>query len=180
MLIIITKTSGPRESSMQRFSAEIYKIGINPVVDTPDEVLNAIFEQAGRSKGPVPVRGTINGAEFLQTLVKYQGSWRLYINGPMLKDSGLVVGDIASIEIEFDPRSRAVQMPDELANALQSDERAKAMLEALPPSRQKEIFRYIGSLKTLESITRNVAKIVADLKSNSSVKTHVVLRDRKK
>ncbi|MEQ1764261.1 MAG: DUF1905 domain-containing protein, partial [Pyrinomonadaceae bacterium] len=96
------------------FSATIYTLGINPIVDTPEEVLNAIFAKAGRSKGPVPVCGTINGARFLQTLVKYQGAWRLYINGPMLKDSGLSVGDIAKIEIEFDPQPREEPMPPKL------------------------------------------------------------------
>ncbi len=34
---------------MLSFSAVIYKLGIDPVVDPPHEVLNLIFEQAGRS-----------------------------------------------------------------------------------------------------------------------------------
>ena len=71
---------------MNSFSAKIYIISkINPVVDLPDDVLSAIFAQAGRSKGPIPVRGRLNGAEFIQTLIKYEGAWRLYLNGPMRK-----------------------------------------------------------------------------------------------
>jgi hypothetical protein len=62
---------------MQKFSATIYKIGINPVVDPPDGVMTAIFAAAGRRKGPIPVRGRLNGAEFVQTLVRYRGAWRL-------------------------------------------------------------------------------------------------------
>ena len=46
----------------QRFKANIYKIGINPVVDPPDKILRAIFTQAGKNKGPIPVRGRLNGA----------------------------------------------------------------------------------------------------------------------
>lgn len=152
---------------MYTFSATIYKLGINPVVDTPDEVLNAIFEQAGRSKGPVPVRGTINGAEFLQTLVKYQGAWRLYINGPMLKDSGLVVGDIASIEIEFDPRPREVPMPPKLKAELRNNANALKAFDLLPPSRRKEILRYLNSLKSGDSIARNVARVITQLAGSS-------------
>src|SRR5215204_6244451 len=102
---------------MPRFSKPIYKIGINPVVDPPEAILNTIFAQAGRSKGPIAVRGKLNGAEFIQTLVKFRGAWRLYINGPMLKESGLEVGDIAKVEIEFDPRPRKVSMPAALAAA---------------------------------------------------------------
>ena len=93
---------------MVKFTATIYKIGINPVVDPPDNVLNAIFGQARRSKGPIRVCGLINGAGFIQTLIKYQGAWRLYINGEMLKAAGLIVGDTANVELKFDPRPREV------------------------------------------------------------------------
>lgn len=148
---------------MQRFSAEIYKIGINPVVDPPDDVLKAIFEQAAKDKGPIPVRGVLNGAPFVQTLVRYAGAWRLYINGPMLKDSGLTVGDIAKVEIEFDPRPREAPMPPKLRAAFRKSATARKLFESLPPSRQKEILRYIGSLKSDESIERNVERVISQL-----------------
>lgn len=145
------------------FSAVIYKLGINPVVDPPDNVLEAIFEQAGRSKGPIPVCGTIDGAKFTQTLVKYGGVWRLYVNGEMLKASGLKVGDKAAIGIEFDAEPLVVPVPERLKHALDNDRKARIAFAELPLSRQKEIFRYINSLRTEESIARNVEKILAQL-----------------
>ena len=154
---------------MNTFSATIYKLGINPVVDTPDVVLNAIFEQAGRSKGPVPVRGKINGAEFLQTLVKYQGAWRLYINGPMLKDSGLTVGDIAHVEIAFDSRPREEPMSPRLNAEFRKNPAAAIAFELLPPSRRKEILRYLNSLKSDDSIDRNVARVMEQLAGSNDV-----------
>ena len=163
---------------MYTFSATIYKIGINPVVDMPDEVLTAIFEQASRSKGPVPVRGTINGAEFLQTLMKYQGAWRLYINGPMLKDSGLSVGDIANIEIEFDPRPREEPMPPKLRAAVRKNANARKAFDLLPPSRRKEILRYINSLKSADSIERNVARVISQLSGSSDDEPPAYMRKR--
>jgi hypothetical protein len=146
-----------------RFSADIYKLGINPVVDPPGDVLDAVFEQAGRSTGAIPVCGRLNGAAYLQTLVKYVGAWRLYINGEMLKASGLQVGDTADIEIDFDPRPRTVPMPPMLQNALSKNKAAGAAFERLTPSRQKEILRYLGSLKTDESLRRNVEKVIVQL-----------------
>lgn len=143
--------------------ASICKLGINPVVDPPDDVLRAIFEQADRSKGPIPVRGLINGAEFIQTLVKYSGKWRLYINGEMLKASGLKVGDTANIDIEYDSRPRTQPVPKEMQRALAASKRAKATFDALTPYRKAEILRYLGSLKTKESITRNVDKLIRRL-----------------
>ena len=145
------------------FFAKIEKIGINPVIDPPDDVLRSIFEQAGKSKGPIPVCGKLNGAKFLQTLVKYQGAWRLYVNGPMLNSSRLKVGDIAEVELQFDPRPREVPMPEKLETALKKNRNARRIFEDLAPSRQKEILRYLGSLRSAESIQRNVDRVIAQL-----------------
>ncbi len=164
---------------MVRFSSQIDKIGINPVIDPPVAVLNAIFVQAGRAKGPIPVRGTINGAEFIQTLVRYQGAWRLYINSSMVKESGSNVGDEVSIEIEYDPRPRKVVMPEHLDAALRKDRKAKAAFEALPPSRRKEIMRYLGSLKTLESIDKNVERIIRHLRGEKTDAQHALMRRKR-
>jgi hypothetical protein len=160
------------------FSARISKLGINPVVDPPPDALNVVFEQAGKSKGPIPVRGKLNGADFIQTLVKYQGAWRLYINGEMLNDSELKVGNTADIEMEFDPRPREVPMPSYLKAVLKKDKVAKKAFGDLSPSRQKEIFRYINSLRTEESITRNVEKIIRQMKGES-VKPLAVMRTKR-
>ena len=164
---------------MPKFTATIYKIGINPVVDPPDKVLLAIFKRAERSKGPIPVRGKLNGAEFVQTLVKYQGSWRLYINRPMLEESGLAVGDTAKIEIVFDPRSREVPMPDELVGALKNDRKAKAAFEDLSPSRRKEIAKYISSLKTPESVAKNVERVIRHLRKEETDAQYALMRRKK-
>lgn len=163
---------------MPRFTATIYKIGINPVVDPPDDVLKSIFTKAGRSTGPIPVRGTLDGAEFLQTLVKYQGSWRLHVNGKMLKESGLKVGDPAKVAIQFDPTPRTIPMPGELTVAFRKDRRAREAFDDLPASRQKEIMKYIGSLKTEEAITRNVRRIISHLRGERSI--HLLTRERRK
>ena len=155
-------------------------LGINPVVDPPDLVLEQVFQQARKAKGPIPVRGTVNGVEFTQTLVKYQAKWRLYINGEMLGASCTKVGDEVEIEMEFDSRPREVPMPPALAVAFERDERAKIAFGDLTPSRQKEIFRYIGSLKTNESIQRNVEKILRQLKEGIIEKPLVAARGRGK
>lgn len=151
-----------------RFTATIYKLGINPVVDPPQDALDKLFECAGRSKGPIPVRGTLNGAMFIQTLVKYSGRWRLYINAGMLRDSGSRVGDKVTIEIEFDPRQRNVQMPAELADAFRKDKAAREAFDRLSPSRRKEILRYLGSLKSPASIGKNIMRVIALLRDEKT------------
>lgn len=157
----------------------IHKIGINPVVDPPDDVLAVIFEQAGRSKGPIPVCGSLNGTEFIQTLVKYRGAWRLYINGPMLKQSGLAVGNIADIEIKFDPRPRDTPMPPKLAAAFRRDRKAKTAFNALAPSRQKEILKYLGFLRSEDALDRNIERVVKQLLGETKEEPPVFMRGKK-
>jgi bacteriocin resistance YdeI/OmpD-like protein/uncharacterized protein DUF1905 len=145
---------------MRSFSAKVSKLGINPCVGIPEDMLQSIFEQAGRAKGPIPVRGTINGKPFLQTLVKYRGLWRLYINGIIREAAGIDVGDDAHIRLAFDPTPRIEPMPPRLEEALARDKRAKAAFEKLIPSRQKEILRYLNSMKTEESLDRNIERVM--------------------
>lgn len=161
---------------MPRFSATIYKLGINPVVDPPKRVLNALFKKSGRSKGPIPVRGKLNGAEFQQTLVKYAGEWRLYVNGVMLKASGMKVGDEVRVEIEFDSSPPEFGMPKQLSLALGKDKTARFEFKKLPPSRQKEIFRYLGSLKSEASIEKNVRRVISHLKNEATDAQHAMMR----
>ena len=149
---------------MTAFSSKIYKLGINPVLDPTEKVVEAIFGQAGRSKGPIPVFGTLNGAEFVQTLVKYKGKWRLYVNGEMLKASGLSVGDIAHVDLEYDPRERKVPVPPRFRTALDSDPNVAVAFEKLTPGRQKEILRYLGSLRSDSALERNIGRVLARLR----------------
>lgn len=165
---------------MTCFSATIYKLGINPVVDPPDHALKAIFGEAARSKGAIAVRGLINGAEYIQTLVKYRGVWRLYVNGGMLKNSGLRVGDTAIIEISFDPVPRSEPMPPELDEALSQNKKARAAFDALTPSRRKEILRYLGFLRSKESLNRNIEKVISNLSGEKSAEPPIFMAARKK
>jgi hypothetical protein len=165
---------------MKSFSAKIFIISkINPVVDVPEDVLQSIFEQAGRSKGPVAVRGKLNGADFIQTLIKYEGAWRLYLNGSMRDAAGIDTGDIANVEIEFDPIPREEPVPEKFAAALEADSAAKLEYEKLSPSRRKEICRYLNSMKTEESVVKNVEKVVRHLTGKPADTLHGLMRKEK-
>ncbi|MGH2436291.1 MAG: DUF1905 domain-containing protein [bacterium] len=158
------------------FSSKILKIGINPYVPLPKHVLTALFRQAGKTKGPIPERGTLNGKAFIQTLVRYRGAWRLYLNTYMRQAAWIDVGDEAHVEIAFDPRPRVEPMNRRLALALAGNKAAKDAFAALAPSRQKEIQRYLNSMKTSESVARNVEKVVQHLLGRKPQGLRAVLR----
>lgn len=146
-----------------KFSATLDIIGINPFVFVPENLLLQIFKKAGKEKGHIPVKGTINGKPFTQTLVKYSSHWRLYINTVMLKDSPKKIGETVILTLDFDLVERTVPIHPKLAAAINKNKAAKKVFESLPPSRQKEIVRYISTLKAEESIDRNIARAIAFL-----------------
>lgn len=142
------------------FQAAIQIIGINPYVQVPETILTEIFIQAGKNKGHIPVAGTINNLSYKQTLLKYSGLWRLYINTLMLKNSPNRIGEIIEVTIEFDPSDRTIKPHPKLIDALNNNLDAKSKFDSLIPSRQKEMLRYISSLKTEDSRDRNIEKAI--------------------
>ncbi len=164
---------------MQSFSAPIFKLGINPCVDVPEAVLKSLRQQSGKATGHIPVRGALNGKEFIQTVVKYKGEWRLYINGQMLKASGLEVGDEAKVNIEFDPISRKPLVNPSLAAAFQTNKAARDAFALLSPSRQHEVSRYLGSLQKEDSVNRNVERVLKHLTGEQTDALHALMRTKR-
>lgn len=141
-----------------KLTAKLEIIDGNPFVPLPQAVLDEVFRQAGRSKGPIPVRGTINARPYQQTLVKYRGDWRLYVNMQMLDDSPRRIGESLEVTINVDRSDRTIQPHPKLVAMLDATPAAKKVFDGLAPSRQLEIVRYIDGLKNEESIDRNVAR----------------------
>jgi hypothetical protein len=145
-----------------RFQAPIKIRGINPYV-----LVTA--EQAARLKPdwrrPMPVRIQVNGKPEapwrINLMPAGDGSFFLYLHGQVRKDSGTSVGDLVSITVEFDRQYKggpADPMPGWFGDKLQRNRAAQRGWNSLPPSRQKEILRYLGRLKSPEAQHRNVQK----------------------
>jgi hypothetical protein len=148
---------------MQKFKYIIDIIGVNPFVPVPPNILEYLFIKSGKFKGPIPVKGKINGKTYIQTVVKFKGIWRLYLNTPMRKAAGIDVGDEAFVEIDFDNNPRDIPMHPELKITFSKNKKAKKIFDTLAPYRQKEIVRYLNSLKTEDSVKRNIKKILEQL-----------------
>ncbi|AYZ12382.1 DUF1905 domain-containing protein [Chryseobacterium arthrosphaerae] len=147
----------------KNFTATLEIIGINPFVFVPEKVLDQIFKDSGRDKSPVPVRGTVNGKEFQQNLMKYLGEWRLYINTVMLKNSPKRIGEVIEVMLEYDDSDRSITIHPQLEKAIRESSLAAASFEKLTPSRKHELIRYINNLKTEAAIERNIEKIIRHL-----------------
>ena len=163
---------------MAPFRAKIAILDINPYVLLPPSHLKALFDAANRDKGPIPVKGSIDGVDFRQTLVKYQGAWRLYLNTPMRKAAGKDVGDTVLVRVEFNARPRVERMPIKFKRALAQHREARVTYEALVPSRKKEILRYLNSLKTTISLERNIETVIRHLLGERPPKLRAMMRNQ--
>lgn len=143
------------------FKAVIYKAGINACVDVPAPVT----EKMKPVKGYIRVSGTINGHEFTQTLVPVKGGpFRLYVNIPMLKSGRAHVGDTAvfSLSQDFTEVKNYYPMVPALKKQLTAHRLLK-QFNTLSEARQKDILKYLGSLKTEETMKKNVDKVIDQL-----------------
>ena len=148
------------------FKAKIYTVGINPCVRVPAR----ITDKLKATKGYIPVKGMIGNHFFQQTLCPVKNEpYRLYVNGPMLKGSGLMPGQTAQFIIEQDTLERNKNHPMPKAFKIKLEEHSLlGMFQQLSPSRQKEINRYLNNLKTKESLDRNIEKMINVLKGKST------------
>jgi hypothetical protein len=147
-------------ATIHKFKADIDIIGVNPFVFITEDILNDIFRQAGKDRGPIPIKGTINSKPYKQTLVKFKGYWRLYVNTTMLKDSPNRIGETIELTITFDPVDRSITPNPKFIRALEENTDAKIIFDGLAPYKKHEIIRYISFLKTEESIDNNIKKAI--------------------
>lgn len=140
----------------QKFSATIYKIGINYAVDVPLDVSLAF-----NMRCHIPVAGTLNDYTLKATLVSVgEERHRLFINREMRNLAGVGEGDAVEVSVSLDTEPRTLPMPREFQEVLERNKEAKDAFEKLPQSHQKEILVYLNSLKNPETLKRNVEKAI--------------------
>jgi hypothetical protein len=140
----------------RRFSAPVYKTGINFAVDVPVEV-----SEGFKKRGHVPVAGTLNGIPTRSTLVPIGGGrHRLFVNGEIRKKASVGEGDSVEIYLALDEEPRKLPMPPEFREALERNEKAGEAWEKMAPSHRKEILAYLNSLKSPDTLKRNVERAI--------------------
>jgi hypothetical protein len=145
-----------------RFRAPIKIRGINPYVLVS-------IEQAARLKPnwrkPMPVRVQVNGKPDIPWRINMMpagnGGFFLYLHGQVRKASGTGVDDRVMLTVAFDGDYKggpADPMPRWFGSELRRNAAARRGWDGLPPSRQKEILRYLGRLKSREAQQRNAQR----------------------
>ena len=147
-----------------RFQSVIEINNINPYVLVTAE--NAARIKMDWCK-PLPVCIRVNGKPDKPWRINLMpigdGSFYLYLHGDVRKASDTKVGDIVTLEVQFDDEYKNGPIhptPSWFGAALDQNPRARQGWDALIPSRQKEILRYFSHLKSSEAKTRNVKRAI--------------------
>jgi uncharacterized protein YdeI (YjbR/CyaY-like superfamily) len=69
------------------------------------------------------------------------------------------------VDIELDTQQRIIDVPEDLAAALEAEPEAKGFYATLNYSSQRRYVEPIADAKTAETRSRRVAKVVMDLKA---------------
>lgn len=153
------------------FTADIQIIGVNPYVLVSAEQAH---ELKTSWKKPMPVLVQVNGqpnpAWKINMVPVGDGSFYLYLHGDVRKASNTKVGDTVSVDVQFNEGYKsgpADHMPDWFAEALENNPIAEQAWDKLTPSRQKELARYLGSLKSEDAKMRNLDKAMRMLSGES-------------
>ena len=112
-------------------------------------------------KGQLPVRGTINGIPYENSLLPQgQGVHILVVKKEIRDQAGVTAGDMAEVTLERLDEPRQAEVPPELADALQSQPDAKAIFDELAYSHRKAYCDHVARAKRAETRARRTAKCV--------------------
>ncbi len=132
-------------------------------VGIPDEVIAAL----GTSKRP-PVTITINGYTYRTTAVRMGGRFLVPLAAENRAAAGVAAGDEIVVDIENDTAPREVDLPADLAAAM--DDAVRATYDGLSFTHRKEWVRWVEEAKKPETRAARIEKTIAGLREGR--KTH--------
>jgi hypothetical protein len=122
----------------------------------PEEIVAAL----GAGKRP-PVRVTINGYTYRNTIAPMGGRFMLSVSAAVRESASVAAGDEVEVEIEHDTSPRDVTVPADFAAALSPA--ARERFDALSYSNKLRHVLAIEGAKTPATRERRIAKVIAEL-----------------
>jgi Bacteriocin-protection, YdeI or OmpD-Associated/Domain of unknown function (DUF1905) len=117
----------------------------------------------GGGQKAFPVRVTVNGHTLRLRLARMGGESMIGFSRAAREEAGLEPGDEVDVEIALDDAPREVELPADLAAALDADPRVRAAFDALSYTHRKEYARAVAEAKRPETRERRIADTVRRL-----------------
>ncbi|MGP1675090.1 MAG: YdeI/OmpD-associated family protein [Candidatus Limnocylindrales bacterium] len=128
-------------------------------IRVPDEVVASL----GKGKRP-PIKVTINGFTYRNTIAVMGGVYMVGVSAENRAGAGVTGGDVVDVDIELDTEPRTVDVPADLAAALDADPDARRTFDALSNSNKGWHVLQVQGAKSDETRARRIAKSVDALR----------------
>ena len=126
----------------------------------PDEIVAAL----GAGKRP-PILVTIHGYRYRNTVAVMGGEFWVGVSAQHRAGAGVAGGDEVDVDIELDTAPRVIDVPPDLAAALDAEPAARRTFDGLSYSNQSWHVLQVTGARTDETRQRRIAKSVEILRS---------------
>ena len=142
-----------------RFRATLEQHGRTATgIEVPAEVVAAL----GTSRRPA-VHVTLGDHAYRSTVAARGGRFLVPVSAEHRAAAGVAAGDELDVTLVLDTAPREVEVPADLAAALDAEPDLRRRFDALAPSRRGAYVTGVEGARTAETRARRVAKAVADL-----------------
>ena len=140
-----------------RWETTLLKMGNNTGIEVPPEVI----DELGGGKRPA-VDVVVNGFAYKSTVGVMGGKSLIPFSSDKRAATGLTGGERITVEVTLDTAPRTVELPADLAEALDAAG-ARGAFDALSPSARKAHVTNVEGAKADETRRRRIASIVEKL-----------------
>jgi hypothetical protein len=127
------------------------------------EVPPDVVEALGAGKRP-PVTVTINGYTYRNTVAVMGGAYMIGVAAEHRAPAGIVGGEAVDVDLELDTAPREVDVPPELATALEAEPAARATFDRLSYSNKSWHALQVTGTSNPETRARRIQKSIAALR----------------
>ena len=142
-----------------RFRAELRSTGGNTAGFLVDDEIVAGLGGGGRPKVVV----TVNGVEWRGSIARMGGAYWLGVSAERRAAAGIAAGEVLDVDVVLDTAAREVEVPADLASALDAEPAARAFWDGMSYSNKSWHVLQVTGAKAAETKARRVAKSVAML-----------------
>jgi bifunctional DNA-binding transcriptional regulator/antitoxin component of YhaV-PrlF toxin-antitoxin module len=127
----------------------------------PDEVVEAL----GAGKKPA-VTVTLRGHSYRSSIASRGGRFLIPLSAENREAAGVAAGDEVEVDVEVDTAPRTVEVPDDLAAALDADPALRQRFDGMSYSHQLQHVLAVTGAKAEDTRARRVAAVVAAMRKD--------------
>jgi len=146
------------------FRGELLATGATTTGFLVADDLVAALGGGGRPKVVV----TVNGCTWRGSIARMGGDYWLGVSAERRAATGIAAGQVLDVEVVLDTEERRVEVPDDLAAALEAEPEAQRFFDGLSYSNKSWHVLQVAGAKTPETRARRIEKSVALLRSGKA------------